>query len=430
MTEVPNRDVTDVLRASTDLKLRPNSTSELYLWVLNPNAGDPAKDRQEFTVEMQVARGGPTARTKVTIPAQTWVRVRLPKPAPPAAPATPAPAAPAAPATGTPDAKAPANAPEPPPPGVELPLRDSSSTLTFRLLDKNGEEVLDTTGNGKPYGGDYRVTLRPLSDYVSAPDLTITPSDRDVRLAATVKQKPFAYPGNVPVRLLFPPQDGLAAALLREGFYRRTLTIDTSKDLKENSVTLSARIENPGQRFRVYVGIDGIDRAYGYTLNLLGTTPKTQILPETEPAVRVSRVSPKTVTAPVAGYPVLVEVDNPGDGDSLEVRLRPVGAPPNSPRSSSWTRCATTASGSISPGRQTADSSSRRARATGSSLSTCPTCRARSRCTVSCAAREAMSKSRTSRSSSRLMARRPSRSRSSASPRRSRRASLSRSRRP
>ena len=36
----------------------------------------------------------------------------------------------------------------------------------------------------------------------------------------------------------------------------------------------------------------------------------------------------ETVTAPVAGYPVRVEVDNPGDNDTLELRLHPVGGGP------------------------------------------------------------------------------------------------------
>jgi hypothetical protein len=323
LTEIAEGKIYDVIGAQAELSLRPNATQELYLWVLNPKEGDPAKDREEFTVEMEAARGGPVARTKVVIPAKTWVRVRLPKPPAPTPPppppgATPAAAAPAAPA---------AKAPEPPPPGTELSLTGGRSLITFRLLDSNGKAVIDTAGNGKPYGNEFRVSLRPLSDYINAPDLTITPTERDVRLTATVKQKPFAYPGSVPVQLIFPPQAALSAAQLREGFYRRTLIIDTGKD-PNNSVTVSGRIENPGKRFRVYVGIDGIDRAFGYDLNLLGTTKDTQIIQDINPAVRVSRVIPKTVTAPVAGYPVRVEVDNPGDNDTLELRLHPLGGGP------------------------------------------------------------------------------------------------------
>ena len=60
----------------------------------------------------------------------------------------------------------------------------------------------------------------------------------------------------------FAIDDGHRAVQLREGFYRRTLTIDTGKD-PNNSVTVSGRIENPGKRFRVYVGVDGIDAGAG-----------------------------------------------------------------------------------------------------------------------------------------------------------------------
>ena len=42
--------------------------------------------------------------------------------------------------------------------------------------------------------------------------------------------------------------------------------------------------------------------------------------------MRVSRVVAQDASPrPSRGYPVLVEVDNPGDNDSLELRLRPVG---------------------------------------------------------------------------------------------------------
>ena len=192
--------------AKAELNLRPNAATELYLWVLNPKEGDPAKDREEFTVEMEAARGGPVARTKVVIPSKTWVRVRLLKPPAPTPPpaAVPPPATPAAPA-----AKAPA---EPPPPGAELPLTGGKTIVTFRLLDGNGKVFLDTAGNNKPYGNDFTVSLRPLSDYVGAPDVKITPGERDVRITATVSQKPFEYPGSVPIQLIIPPQPALGGA--------------------------------------------------------------------------------------------------------------------------------------------------------------------------------------------------------------------------
>jgi len=326
LTEIPRGDIDIKLGAKAELKLRPNTATELYLWVLNPNDGDPKKDKDEFTIEMQAAKGGPVVRTKAVIPASTWARVRLPKPPAPAAPATPAPAAPAA------DGKAPAAATEPPPPGSELSLAGGQSRLTFRLLDRAGNEILDTNGNGKPYGGDYTVSLRPPTDYVETPVTTVTPGKGSVSMTATVTQRPFGYPGSAVVQLLIPPQDALRGSFIRDGFYRRTLTFDNRPTFTPAnpapSVTLSGRIENPGEKVRVYVGIDGIDRAFGYTLDLLGKTPETQIIRETKPEVRIARVGVPAATAPVTRYPVLIEVDNASDDDSLEFRLRPIGKGP------------------------------------------------------------------------------------------------------
>lgn len=321
---LPTEKIEDAVGATAKLSLRPNAATELYLWVKNPNTGDPAKDKDEFTVEMQVAKGGPAVRTKVVIPVQTWARVRLPKPAAPAAPAAPAPAAPAQPAAKTPPA-----APEPPPPGTELPLVTGKSILTFRLLDRDGKEILDRDGNGKPYGGDYTVTLLAPTDYVDTPTVTVTPGKGEASMTAAVTQRPFRQPGSAVVQLLIPPQDALKNAFIRDGFYRRTLTFDTRPEFKgatpAPSVTLSGRIENPGERVRIYVGIDGIDRAFGYTLDLTGKTPNTQIIPETKSAVRIARVGVPAITAPVTRYPVLVEVDNPSNDDTLELHLRPLG---------------------------------------------------------------------------------------------------------
>jgi hypothetical protein len=325
VTEVPfqGKIIETTYGASTDLKFRPNSTTEVFVWVLNPFKGDAVKDRQEFTIEMQVA-GGPAVRTKAVIPPRTWVRVRLPKPAPPA-PVVPPPVAvvPPAPA-GAPAAKA----PEPPPPGAPLPLKDGAGTVVFRLLDKAGNEVVDE--NGGAYGGPYKVSVLPLTAYVNTPVVTVTPQKRFADVTATVTQKPFRTPGTAVVRLSFPPQEGLKEAFIRDGFFRRTLTFDTRAAFDEKNpapkVKLAGRIENPGRLVRVYVGVDGIDRAFPFTLDLEGTTPDTQIIEEKEPRVRVARVAPADVTAPVATYPVLVEVDRPGDVDTLELRYRPVGA--------------------------------------------------------------------------------------------------------
>src|SRR5262249_29998122 len=206
--EVPNNDVAK-LRASAELKLRPNTTTELYLWVLNPT-----ENKDDFIVEVAGPKGSLAVRSKViSIPGDTWARVRLPKPAPPAPPATP-PAAPAAPPAGTPPP-----ATEPPPPGVALPLAAGEGKLTFRLLDKNGNEVKDNAG--KIYAKDFAVRLRAPSDYVDTPVTRVAPGRGVIGMSATVTQKPFAFPGSATVQLNIPPQPALKDAFIREGIYRR-----------------------------------------------------------------------------------------------------------------------------------------------------------------------------------------------------------------
>src|SRR4029078_2840372 len=120
-------------------------------------------------------------------------------------------------------------------------------------------------------------------------------------VTATITQKPFGYPGSAVIQLLIPPQESLRSSFIRDGFYRRTLNFDTRKEFtKANpapSVTLSGKIDNPGEKVRVYVGIDGIDRAFGYTLDLAGKTPDTQIIRENKPYDRNPRARVTTESA-------------------------------------------------------------------------------------------------------------------------------------
>jgi hypothetical protein len=318
-TEVAKGEADTKLGAKAEIKVRPNSTTELYLWVLNPTT-----DKNDFTVEVTGPQGSPAVRTKVTIPDNTWVRVRLPKPAPPAAPATPPQPAPTPPAAGQP----PTPAPEPPPPGIEVPLTKGEAHLTFRLLDKNGGELKDNGGLGLPYGRNFPVTILSPSEYVKTPVTTITPGKNTVAVKAIVAQNPgFTLPGSAQIELRFPPQDALQTAIVRDGFFRRTLTFNPA-DPSTAAVTLTGVVENVSEKARIYVGVDGIDRAFSYTLNPFGKTPATQLLPNPQRAVRVALV-PKdakvTATQPVPRFPVLVEVDNPAPEDSLELRLQPVG---------------------------------------------------------------------------------------------------------
>jgi Carboxypeptidase regulatory-like domain len=316
LKEVAKADADTKLHAKTELKVRPNAGTEVYLWVLNPTA-----DKDDFTVEVKGLKGSPTVQTKVSIPGNTWVRVKLPKPAPPAPvePKTP-PAPPAAV-----DPKQPPAAE--PPPGIELAKTKGEARLTFRLLDKNGADLKDD--DGRLYGRDLPVTVLSPADYVKTPVATLTPGKGIIGVKMVVAQSPdYAFSGSAPVQLLFPPQDALKDAFIRDGYYRRMLTF--ARGDAAEPVTLTGTIENASEKARIYVGIDGIDRAFTYILNPLGKTPATQLLPNSRPAVRVALV-PKdakvAATQPTARFPVQIEVDNATTGDSLEVRIQPVGAP-------------------------------------------------------------------------------------------------------
>jgi hypothetical protein len=317
LTKIARDDIDKLLNASGTPSLRPNTATELYLWVLNPT-----EDEKKVIVELKSEKGSIAATAKATIPGKMWVPVKLPKAAPPAAPPV-TPVAAQAPAA----AAAPAPPGEAPPPGSEL-IPDSGETkLTLRLLlDEKGTEFKDD--DGKPYGKEVLVTLLSPSDYIDTPVVTATPEKTITRLKAVVKQNAkFPHPGTASVQLLIPPQEALKGAFIRDGFYRRNLTFSSADPAP--SVTLTGSIENPGEKARIYVGVDGIDRAFAYTLNPLGKTANTQLIPQRDPAVRIALApgaAGKTVTQPVGSFPVLVEVDNPATRDTLELRIRPAGS--------------------------------------------------------------------------------------------------------
>jgi hypothetical protein len=207
-----------------------------------------------------------------------------------------------------------------------VPAARGEFRLTFRLLDKDGKEV--TNKNDKlPYGGVYPVTVLTPSDYVEKPLVKLTPGKGTFAVSITVKPKTeFKSTGTTAVQLTLPPQDALAGAAVRSGIYRRTLTFDPNAP----AVALGGTIVGAKGTPRVYVGVDGIERAFAYDLNPLGETPETQVFPDTNPAVRVGLVGNPArtlVTQPVAALPVRIEVDNPAATDALEIRLQPVGGP-------------------------------------------------------------------------------------------------------
>ncbi|HEV3383190.1 MAG TPA: hypothetical protein VG097_00165, partial [Gemmata sp.] len=317
LTKIRRDDIDKELNASGTPALRPNTATELYLWVLNPT-----EDEKKVIVELKSEKGSINATAKATIPGKMWVPVKLPKAAAPAAVL----AAPSAVPT-TAAAPAPATPAEQPPPGSELIPDGGETKLLLRLLlDEKGTEFKDD--DGKPYAKEVLISHLSPADYIDAPVVTATPEKSITRVKAAVKQKSkFPSPGAATVQLLIPAQEALKGAFIRDGFYRRNLIFSSGDPVP--SVTLSGSIENPGEKARIYVGVDGIDRAFAYTLNPLGKTANTQLIPQREPAVRIALApgaAGKTITQPVGTFPVLIEVDNPAIRDTLELRLRPAGA--------------------------------------------------------------------------------------------------------
>lgn len=310
------KDADKDLNATPNIMLRPNTGAEVFLYAFNP-----AKVQKTYLVDL---KGGPgsklAAQVKVTIPAERWVRVRLPKPAPPPAPVVVAPAP--APAANQP-------APEPLPPGAELVGSEGRFYFTLRLLTEDGTEITD--GDGKPYGREVTVTVRQPEDYIDAPSGKLTQTGDLTRIDVDVKPRVTnmrpEFIGAADVRLTFPPQFLYRGAIVREGFYRRTLVVDSKGDV--TSIKLVGAIENPGAELRVNVGVDGFDRAFLYTATPATSAAAVKLNRDETPAVRVypaAGFAPDAATQPIAGFPVRVEADNAKRGAALELWVRPIGA--------------------------------------------------------------------------------------------------------
>ena len=62
-------------------------------------------------------------------------------------------------------------------------------------------------------------------------------------------------------------------AVVREGFYRRTLVVGPGADPKKPpSITVVGAVENAGDQLRSAIGIDGYERAFLYQPAPLGAT--------------------------------------------------------------------------------------------------------------------------------------------------------------
>lgn len=307
------------LTAGKELRIRANTTSELFLWVRNPS-----ENKKTYIVELTAAKGTINIRSKaITIPGETWSLVTLPKAAQPAPPAGTV--------AITPSAAAPAT---PQPPGLQLLPGDE---IRLNLLDEQGEKVLDERGN--PYVGTFKVFIPAPGDYVEPTGSAIGfPGTQITAVSITVKQRATdperrtpsdAYPGSGPIQLQFPPQEARKGAVIREGFYRRNLNFEAFPQKgTEPSVDLAGKIEGALPGLIVHVGVDGIDRAFKYVLGTPSSKDSIKLIPDRAPAIRVTLANPNqpAITKPAGTFPIHIQVDNPLAGDKLEVRLRPAGS--------------------------------------------------------------------------------------------------------
>lgn len=303
------------LKATPNLKVRPNHNGEFFLYAYNPS-----KVAKQYIVELKGRPGTPlSAQSKVNIPGEKWARIRLPKPAPPAAAPGAAPAP--APAATTPP-------PPPPPPGTEIASSKGLFQFTLRLLNSDGTTVNDSDGN--PYGQVVTVNVLRPEDYILPPTGSVTRTDRLTRVTVDVKPVLAAgqpvFTGAADLRLAFPPQSALSGAIIREGFYRRTLLVEPGTDPK---ATLVGAVENAGEKVRIDVGVDEMSRAFIYEPAPAGDINVGKLNRISTPAVRIfPAVGYRTsvATQPVSAFPVRVEVDNAPRDATVKIWVRQRGA--------------------------------------------------------------------------------------------------------
>jgi len=307
------KDVLDALPKDNNpnIVMRPNDGGEFHLYVKNP-----AKALKTYTVELNAEpKGTISARIEVKIPGDKWMRVRIPKPAAePVVPAVPV----AAPATAT-----------PPAPKVELPsgqeLIRSTDGFRFvlRLMVKDDDGALAPVKgtDGADLGRVCTVTLAKPSVYLDvAKPILVAPKDKPAQIRVPAKAIVGKASGDATVLLSFPPTLNAPGLMLREGVYRRAISLDGGPNA---SVVLLGSVQKYGNKFRAEVSIDGIARAFIYT-----SEPKGEVTDELQKFdTQVVRIlSGKSVTRPTAAFPIKLEVDNAPDNANLEVRVRQVGA--------------------------------------------------------------------------------------------------------
>jgi len=307
-------DTLDAKLFKRDLELRPNSNAEFTLYVFNPLPGG----EKTFTVELKV--GTSTFRSKVKIPAETWVPVTFAKPA---APAPVVVLAPIPAVAGAPKA-------EPVPPGAALAKNaEGKLSLAMRLLDDKGDALKDTELYTFKSSAD--VSLLTPSEYVksSKPKFTTPKKPTDPTTIIAEVESLEKTSGTADLRLAFPMQSTDSQIVIRQGLYERTMPLQRDKGAMNAPIAnLRGSLESYGEEVRIHVGVDGIDRAFIYSAKTLGETVAGEAKLIEDMAVRVTAITTLSIqeaTAPVKTYSVRVEADNAPKGTRLELWLRPEG---------------------------------------------------------------------------------------------------------
>ena len=307
--------------ATLDINVRPNQANEFYLFAYNPEAIEKTYvvDLKGTDPAVKVA-----AQSKaITIPAESWVRVRLEKPAPAVPPVVVVPAAPPGAAPPT---------PEPVPPGTQLTQPDDKFQFTLRLLQEDGKPAV-SKADKLPYGRNVTVSVMRPNEYLAAPVGKISRGEGVSRVTLSVSPKFLkdepAFTGAADVRLTFPAHFLARGTIVREGFYRRTLEVTSKADPKALPIaTLVGAVENAKDEVVVHVGADGFDRGFIYHPEPAAATKDGNLIRDEKLRVRLYPAVGYATTAatqPIAGFPVRIETDNAPRGSRLEVWLRPAG---------------------------------------------------------------------------------------------------------
>lgn len=301
LTATPQPDVVDdVMDRSNQLDVRPNQHGEFFLYVYNP-----LNVTAKYVVELRGTAGSQSqssVKAAVSVPGKKWKRVRFAKPAAPAA----------APLGAPPAVKA-----DPAPPGVKLASDKGIYSFSLQLWDSDGVTEAKLDG-GYDSHRDIGVKIRQPSEYIDANGVDVDLSGGNCVTTITLAPKNGRLTPPAAVTLKFQDTHP-STATINSGLYRRTL--------EQDAITLKGSIRTSEKSPRIYVGVDGIDRAFVYQPET-GTEAKGKLILQDKPVTRVYPAAAFKTTAksqPVTKYPIRIEVDNPPAKASLDLVIQKKG---------------------------------------------------------------------------------------------------------